>query len=150
MKFQKIFQNLSVPKYEKISVLHQCQKWTVMLQIIPLLVKLAVLLSFQNIQSLKKLRFGSKLQAFWPLRSIEVIWGQFWIDIKRYPDAIGIGFAKSGTGTMVTFDCHSNIVYSDIEGCAFKPMAKAGFQNEISLSHWLRAIGVLLAPSSEY
>lgn len=29
---------------------------------------------------------------------------------------------------MVTFDCHSNIVYSDIEGCAFKPMAKLGFQ----------------------
>ena len=43
--------------------------------------------------------------------------------MKRYPDAIGIGFAKSGTGTMVTFDCHSNIVYSDIEGCAFKPNA---------------------------
>ena len=32
--------------------------------------------------------------------------------IKRYPDAIGIGFAKSGTGTMASFDCHSNIVYS--------------------------------------
>ena len=32
--------------------------------------------------------------------------------VKRYPDAIGIGFAKSGTGTMASFDCHPNIVYS--------------------------------------
>ena len=63
--------------------------------------------------------------TFWDRkRSYEVIFESI---KKRYPDAIGIGFAKSGTGTMVTFDCHSNIVYSDIEGCAFKPMAKAGF-----------------------
>ena len=34
--------------------------------------------------------------------------------IKRYPDAIGIGFAKSGTGTMASFDCHPNIVYSGL------------------------------------
>ena len=32
--------------------------------------------------------------------------------VKRYPDAIGIGFAKSGTGTMAYFDCHPDVVYS--------------------------------------
>ena len=34
--------------------------------------------------------------------------------VKRYPDAIGIGFAKSGTGTMAYFDCHPDIVYSGL------------------------------------
>ena len=46
---------------------------------------------------------------------------------------------------MVTFDCHSNIVYSDIEGCAFKPMAKLGFRNQQIKSYNRSLIGCLLA-----
>ena len=32
--------------------------------------------------------------------------------IKRFPDAIGVGFAKSGTGTLSILDCHPDIVYT--------------------------------------
>ena len=56
---------------------------------------------------------------------------------------------------MVTFDCHSNIVYSDIEGCAFKPMAKVGFQIDkiqpsLAESGQSPLTHRLWAPSSEY
>ena len=30
---------------------------------------------------------------------------------KRWPDAIGIGFAKCGTGSLAFLDCHPSIVF---------------------------------------
>ena len=33
----------------------------------------------------------------------------------RWPDAIGIGFPKCGTGTMGFIDCHSKIVFREAE-----------------------------------
>ena len=34
---------------------------------------------------------------------------------ERWPDAIGIGFSKCGTGTLHFLDCHSNIVIRENE-----------------------------------
>ena len=31
------------------------------------------------------------------------------VRIKRWPDIIGVGFPKCGTGTMAFLDCHSDI-----------------------------------------
>ena len=34
---------------------------------------------------------------------------------RRFPDAIGIGAAKCGTGSLMFLDCHPNIVFRDQE-----------------------------------
>ena len=39
--------------------------------------------------------------------------------VKRWPDIIGIGAPKCGTGTIAFFDCHSSIVFREAEGRAF-------------------------------
>ena len=36
--------------------------------------------------------------------------------VKRWPDIIGIGAPKCGTGTIAFFDCHSSIVFREAEG----------------------------------
>ena len=33
----------------------------------------------------------------------------------RIPDAIGIGVAKCGTGSLMFLDCHPNVVFRDME-----------------------------------
>ena len=38
---------------------------------------------------------------------------------KRFPDAIGIGIAKSGTGSMAFLDCHSKIRFRALEPAVF-------------------------------
>lgn len=35
--------------------------------------------------------------------------------IQRWPDAIGIGFPKCGTGTLGFIDCHSKLVFRESE-----------------------------------
>jgi len=35
--------------------------------------------------------------------------------VKRWPDIIGIGAPKCGTGTIAFFDCHSSIVFREAE-----------------------------------
>ena len=39
---------------------------------------------------------------------------------KRFPDAIGIGIAKSGTGSIAFLDCHSKIRFRALEPGVFK------------------------------
>ena len=39
---------------------------------------------------------------------------------KRFPDAIGIGIAKSGTGSIAFLDCHSQIRFRALEPSVFK------------------------------
>ena len=35
---------------------------------------------------------------------------------KRWPDIIGVGFPKCGTGTLAFLDCHDDIVFREAEG----------------------------------
>ena len=44
---------------------------------------------------------------------------------KRFPDAIGIGTAKSGTGSIAFLDCHSKIRFRAFEPNVF-PIPGAG------------------------
>ena len=39
--------------------------------------------------------------------------------IEKYPDVIGIGVPKCGTGTLAFFDCHSKIVFRESEPIYF-------------------------------
>lgn len=39
--------------------------------------------------------------------------------IQRYPDVIGIGFAKCGTSTLGFIDCHSKMVFREAEPMYF-------------------------------
>ena len=36
--------------------------------------------------------------------------------IKKWPDIIGVGFPKCGTGAMAFLDCHSEMVFREAEG----------------------------------
>ena len=36
--------------------------------------------------------------------------------IKKWPDIIGVGFPKCGTGAMAFLDCHSDMVFREAEG----------------------------------
>jgi len=36
--------------------------------------------------------------------------------VKRWPDIIGVGFPKCGTGTLAFLDCHDDIVFREAEG----------------------------------
>ena len=51
--------------------------------------------------------------------------------VKKGPDVVGIGFAKSGTGTLSFLDCHPSIVYRDIEPAYFLKSEKLSFELEI-------------------
>lgn len=35
--------------------------------------------------------------------------------VKRWPDVLGVGMPKCGTGTLAFFDCHSKIVFREAE-----------------------------------
>ena len=62
--------------------------------------------------------------------------------VKRWPDIIGIGAPKCGTGTIAFFDCHSNIVFREAEGRVFHKFSPRNFETFCPISEpGLRVVG---------
>ena len=62
---------------------------------------------------------------------------------KRFPDAIGIGIAKSGTGSMAFLDCHSKIRFRALEPGVFPLKRFDGGAANIYTDHWPFTYGTL-------
>ena len=60
--------------------------------------------------------------------------------VKRWPDIIGIGAPKCGTGTIAFFDCHSSIVFREAEGRVFHKFSPRNFETFCPISEPLNTL----------
>ena len=68
--------------------------------------------------------------------------------IKRWPDAIGFGFGKCGTGALAFLDCHPKIVFRTLEPDFFNHYRTKRFLSSPGQNHTPEMIEKYLIPKA--